>query len=439
MMFSDGFQMLDTDPGATITLTPGTDSIPVENFVYIPQSTKVLTVSTTGFPSTEHIPVAKVVLRSAATTGTEGALKNQNVNNHIQSTTSNLGHHVHIGDRIRKFDAAWESGTEGSITGNPSNLYIGVTSGEVYQMHKQTFPAQQMPTDDCHIVNDPVTPYKTVSDLGTITVDSEGNSLNNKYFSIVIWGAANKSGEGSHIFCNLPSGGYTVSEEQAIADANGYTNYTIPADFKGVAFLIGRYTMRLSGAGFTYSASTGYQDLRGFTPNTSAGSVTGASGVSTFLGLTDTPVSYVGEAGKVLRVNAGETATEFSGVTIDASDNMTVPGTLDVTGSITMVSDYFTGGTADGFYIDNAENNRFIQINGGGSDIYGGTGALMVLGGENWSAGYAGRITLQSGGWPVFDWDEVNGTGTFYTGIGAPKTQVLLLDASQNATLRSYC
>jgi len=36
-----------------------------------------------------------------------------------------------------------------------------------------------------------------------------------------------------------------------------------------------------------------------------------ASGVSTFLGLSDTPSAYTGAAGKAVAVNAGETALEF--------------------------------------------------------------------------------------------------------------------------------
>ena len=36
-----------------------------------------------------------------------------------------------------------------------------------------------------------------------------------------------------------------------------------------------------------------------------------AVGVSTFLGLSDTPASFSGEATKFARVNAGETALEF--------------------------------------------------------------------------------------------------------------------------------
>jgi hypothetical protein len=51
-------------------------------------------------------------------------------------------------------------------------------------------------------------------------------------------------------------------------------------------------------------------------PNSSAGAISGSSGVTSFLGLTDTPASYSGETLNVLQVNAGETALEFTGAPV---------------------------------------------------------------------------------------------------------------------------
>jgi hypothetical protein len=213
MMFSDGMTMLDTDPGATIVLTPGTDTNPQMNYVYIPKTTKVLTVSTSAWPSAEHIKVATVVLKSGATTGTDGgALRNQNYNDHIQSTTSNQGHLSHMGAKLRQFEAQWDSGAAGSsvVTGSPDEVYVAATSGSIYQMHSQTFPAQDTQTgDDVHIVNDSVAPFKTLTDIAGQTLDALGVSLNNKSFSFVLWGICNKTGEQSHLMINLPTGGYS--------------------------------------------------------------------------------------------------------------------------------------------------------------------------------------------------------------------------------------
>lgn len=55
----------------------------------------------------------------------------------------------------------------------------------------------------------------------------------------------------------------------------------------------------------------------------------GSGGATTFLQLTDVPSSYSGQAAKVVRVNAGETALEFA----------TVAGTGDVVGPVSAVAD----------------------------------------------------------------------------------------------------
>ena len=317
LIFSDGFSIFDTSPDATIALTPGSDNVPQTNYVYIPKTTKALTVSPTEFPTdAEHIKIAVLALQSAATTDTNGALRNQNINDHLAGTTDLQGHLSHIGAKLRKFDAQWDSGTAGSLTivgaSTPDDVYVDVAAGVVFQMHPQTFPAQDMSTgSDMHIVNDPVSPYKVVSNLNTITDDSDGDTINNKWFSIVVWGVANKTGETSHLMCNLPNGSYNT-EADAVADANGYSNYTIPVQFKGVGFLVARFTIKKATNVWTYNSGVGYQDLRGFIPNTTAGSGAGSGGITEFTQLTDTPSAYTSQALKIVQVNAGETALEFT-------------------------------------------------------------------------------------------------------------------------------
>ena len=310
MMFSDGFTILDTDPGATVDLTPfvSADTTVSEVFVYIPQTTKVLTASGSDWPTMEHVKVAVLGLQTAALTGTDGALRNQNWNDHIESTVNFQGHLSHIGERIRAIVAEWHTGAEATI--GTGGQFISITEGKVYQMHLQTYPASSMPTDDLHIINDPDTPYSTTTDLDTILKDSTGANLSNaKFYSLVVWGVCNKSDEPSHLMLNLPSGSYN-SETGAMSDSLGFANYTIPREFKGVGFLIARFVMRFDNPGWTYAGvSTGYQDLRGFIPNSTAGSGAGGSGITTLLGLTDTPASYI--ADKLVKVNAAGTAIEF--------------------------------------------------------------------------------------------------------------------------------
>lgn len=362
MMFSDGFTMLDTDPGASILLTAGLDDNPQTNYVYIPKSTKALTVSISDWPTAEHIRVAELVLRSAATTATDGALRNQNWNDHMQSTDSHQGHLTHITSAIReKIGATWKSGVEGSSTidagSTPDDVWVVTTAGRVQHMHEQDFPAFDTETgDDLHIVNHSSTPYVTITNLNTQLLDASGNSLNNKSFSFVLWGVANKTNEISHLMINLPSDNYAFSSpNDAVTDAFNYAVYDIPAQFQGIGFLIARFTYRYRNDEWELFDT---EDLRGKIPNVTAGGGAGGTGVTTYLGLTDTPSAYTGHANKVVAVTPSETALEFTSLsgTInhgdltglgDTSDHTwaaLLDGTRDITGDQRFESNVIVGG-----------------------------------------------------------------------------------------------
>lgn len=292
-VFSDGFTTLDTTPALTIDLTAyvGTNAIPKVVFVYILQSAKtVMAASNSDWPATEHIKVANLVLKSAATTGTDGgALSNRNWNDHTKGT-NDQGHITHIEERIRQLHARWKSGaaltlkdqTGGtmSTTDSGTAIELVVAEGTVYQLHKQTFPAFDMYTvaaDVANIVNqvsDEGGNYSTTSDLVTdITRYVDGTAAGgaigvNKYFNLVIWGVQNRSGEQSFVMINLPTGDYTTSTA-AVADTNGTSVFDIPQAFDGNGFLIARLTFRLiAGSQWTYIA---IEDLRGQEPGISAG------------------------------------------------------------------------------------------------------------------------------------------------------------------------
>lgn len=330
MLFSGGFTTLDATPPVTIVLTPGTDTNPQSNFIYIPEATKVLTVATGGWPVAEHIKIAMVVLQSAAKVQTDDALSNQNWNDHIESTISFQGHLSHITERIRKELPRWDSGTAGSITINtgptPDDVFVAVTGGNVYQLHKHAFPAMDMQTGDkMNVVNHSTTPFLDITNLNTQIVDALGVSLNNKSFSFVVWGAVNRTGETSHLMLNLPINSYSfASPQDAVDDALNFSVYDIPVQFQGVGFLIARFTLTFKNDEWVLFDT---EDLRGFIPNVSAGGGVGGVGVTEWTGLTDTPSSYIGQAFKKPRVNAGETAIEFivdtESIGIAASDETT--------------------------------------------------------------------------------------------------------------------
>jgi len=322
MLFSDGFTILDTSPPATIELTAGTDINPQTNYVHIPKSTKVLTISVSDWPTAEHIKVAEVVVKSASATQTDGALRNQNWNDSIQNTSTHQGHLSHITERIRQEFSKWESGVEGSssVDGvSPHDVYVSATSGVVYQMHRQNFPAidTSQTGGDVHIVNHNTTPYVSVSNINTQTDDANGDSLAGTSFSFVMWGVMNKTSQPSHLMINLPTGSYAKNApDNAVNDASNYSVYTIPKQFQGVGFLIARFTYILQVGGLSWELYD-TEDLRGRVPNTTAGGGGGGAGVTTFLGLADTPSAYTDQGLNIPRVNSGATALEFLDITTD--------------------------------------------------------------------------------------------------------------------------
>lgn len=419
LLFSDGMTVIDVDPPWSVALTAGTDSNPQTNFVYIPRSTKLLTASTSDWPtSEEHVKVATIVLRSAATTELDGALRNQNWNDHVQEVMGQ-GHLAHIGERIRQEAAKWDSGVAGSVTidatPTPDDVWAKVTGGVVYQMHRQVFPIIDMTQygidavsqgsktftlsgdgdltsdfpagriikvngstgndglytvastlwsdpnfvitveeaipdstadgtigDDIHIVNDPVSPYQTTTNLNTETDDATGTSLANRSFAFVVWGVANKSGTVSHLMLNLPTGSYSrLAPENALNDADNYSVYDIPKAFQGVGFLIARFIFQLDPTGNTWTLYS-TEDLRGKVPNTAAGGGGGGGGgADTFLELTDTPSAYAGAPTYVVQVNAAATALEFSNSYVygpGRAGGQTVYGDTDANGNLVLGS-----------------------------------------------------------------------------------------------------
>jgi hypothetical protein len=274
MRFSTGDVTLDCTPAQTIALTAGTDTVPVGNFVYIPRSTKVLTKSTSSWPSEEHIKVTYVFVRSAATTQTDGPLVNQNWNDHVKGTDGQ-GHMTHMAERSRRMGALWYDGVSPTYTAPGTTLDIALTAGSVYQMHKQTFPAFDTATGShVHVANDSVAPYSSSTDPETlIQADSTGATLSNKYFNIVVFAVANKGDQNhSPVFINLPSGSYN-NLSTAVNDTSGYDNFQIPSAFgheSSTGFLVSRLTFQWSG-GLTNLTLHNTVDLRGYNPLTASG------------------------------------------------------------------------------------------------------------------------------------------------------------------------
>ena len=369
MQFSDGLTTLDcTSPLQSIALTAGSDSSPQGNWIYILQSDKILTKSTTAWPSAEHIKIGFFFCQSAASMETAGGpIINQNHNNMIMGTDGQ-GHMNHMAEKIRLLGTTYFSGvdgngTDGYLTPTASNVELISTSGIVYQFHKQTFPAFDTSTGDTvHVKNWSGDAYHATTNLFDITSDSGGNAIgNNKYFNLVIWGVMNKTGEHQTLMINLPAGFYN-GQAAAESDTSGYDDFTVPREFSidsSTGFLICRITIKM-GTTWTVASSV---DLRGSTPSTASG---GASNVASDFADNVFTVFDNTDNTKVLAFDVGTNLTTGNTRTLTIPDVSTNMWADD--GSVPLTANWDVGNftiTANGLTIDGAFTDGTMSITGG--------------------------------------------------------------------------
>lgn len=281
--FSTGAYTFDSTPAAIVALAAGTDTVPKLNYVYILESTKALTANITGWPTAEHAPLGTMLVQTAASVAADGAYKVHAWVDHL-TDSNEQGHLSHLNRWIREQHATWISGVTPTLTitviGGSDTVIFTSTVGEIMQLHPHDFPAFTG-TPDIYVINDNVTPYNKITDINQLTAYSDGVAIsNNERFSIVIMGIVNENTGDCKLILSLPSGGYNT-DGLALDDLQGYTNYSIPNDFKGTAFLIAKYTLRyLTADSGTFSKVAGGDvDLRGFLPSIIAGGGT-SGGIS---------------------------------------------------------------------------------------------------------------------------------------------------------------
>lgn len=288
----NGFETVDTTPAISVSLSAGTTTVPVLNYVYLDlDSSNTLTASTTGWGSGNYAPIATVLVLDRATTNAYGSLKTHAYIDHISNGS---GHIIHIGKKLRVQPANWQSGvnvtTSPSIGSSASTVSIATSSGVVFQLHEHSFSAFNAGTEGHNIVNHPTTPFVEYVNLGSATTDSTGASLSNKHYSLVVWAVASEKTEDDQIMVNLPSGSYNTSAS-ASKDAERYTDYSIPVDFVGVGFLLARVQLKHNSGAGTWTVNA-VEDLRGLNPSTAPGSgagVTQAADLSDYATGTWTP------------------------------------------------------------------------------------------------------------------------------------------------------
>ncbi len=318
-LFSSGLHTIDTTTAdLEIVLTAGTDSNVQTNYVYIPKTTKVLTISTSGFPSTEHCKIGVFDCQSASDIEAKGGARgNQNTNDHLKKEGGD-GHILHMAEWIRQQYATIDprNGCETTLDDTAGNGYLSMTSGQVSQMHLQSIDAISMPTSSVLIANDPDTAYSETTNLNTITKFSDGDTWTNKWGKIVVWVIANKSGEPSFLVVNLPREGENDSAK-ALLDEKQRADYSIGIEYKSKAVLLGAFVIKINAGVVTYDG--GYQDLRGTIPSNIAG-----GGGSTLQNLSQvliegndgggTPIVNIGGATGSFTTNDGKTVTVSEGI-----------------------------------------------------------------------------------------------------------------------------
>ena len=354
MQFSDNDTTLDCTPAATIALTAGSDTSPQGNWIYILQSTKALTKSTSSWPTPEHIKVAYFLVQSAASVQTvSGVYVNQNWNDHVKNG-NDRGHLTHLAERMRHNGTVYFSGLDPNGTDQAaatsyfddaagSAAFFKSTAGMVYQLHSHTMPAiDTSSTDKIHAINWSGDAYHIFTDLFDIVSDSAGGALNNKYFNVFFFGVANKTGEHAPIMCQLPSGSY-VTETNATNDVDGFDNLTMPRQFgidssTGVA--ICRMTFKWTG-GTTTLTHISTLDLR--TTDVAGGASTGG----TVTDFADNQFSVFDEADttKILNLDVGTLVTTGNTRTLQVPDS---DGVIALLSDLTLEDLDFAGDSGTG-------------------------------------------------------------------------------------------
>ncbi len=285
MNFSDGQTVLDCTPALTVTLTAGTAAVPVFNYTYILKSAPtVITLSTSGFPTTAHVRVCTAWVQTAALVNAgSGLLMFQQHNEHVKDS-NDIGHAVHYGNAIRKRGARYDSGVDGDESGEYYKLGVGTTyfrstSGIVNQLHEQIFAAFDSEAGDTlHVINWNGDAYHGLTNLFDIVADANGVAIGaNKYFNLTFIGVANKTGANQSVMVNLPIGSYNTLD-RAWEDVNKFDVFSMPREISidsSTGFLIARITFKMS-ATWVVDGTQGVVDLRGESTGTAAGAVNAA-------------------------------------------------------------------------------------------------------------------------------------------------------------------
>ena len=232
----------------TITLTAGSATIEQINYVY---GTPAGITAATSLPSGERAVLADINLLTAAHTQADGLLTIRRWTDAID-LPDGRSRMSHIDERLRVLGAEWWAGQQISIVTNAADeLYVTVTPGEAYQVHKQSVPGITNidGSTTIHVLNDFTTPWTHITNLCEVSTDAEGNAVlinQTRRFNVELVGFINSgttSMVDSVIGMLLSTGDY-ASEETALADSSSKSITSVNKTLKGVTVRLARLTLR---------------------------------------------------------------------------------------------------------------------------------------------------------------------------------------------------
>ena len=234
-----------SDGMARASLTPGSDAnTPSTNYIYVTDSDGSATLNAnTTLPTGAFGWVGKIIVPDATSWATTGEFGIQRYTEAFSN--SNRGTQSHSREKLRALGAVYISGVGQTTNITPNGgaadaVHVATGSGQVHQLHRQTFPAF---TTGPYYYGNGQNMYEQITDLNAALAESDGTSLSGKRFNLVIWGAVNYSSGDCKLFVNLPDGSY-VNSGQTRSDRDNTADYTVPDDMRSVAFMICRVALR---------------------------------------------------------------------------------------------------------------------------------------------------------------------------------------------------
>ncbi len=307
---------------ARVSLTAGADANnPQINHIYVTRSGSTATLAaSTSLPTGAFAWVGKVSVPDTTTFATTGAYLQQRYTEAFANDSRGL--HSHTREKLRALGAVYISGGGNQsvdITtngGSEDNVHFSSDAASVHQLHRQSYPA--FSTGPYYLGNG-INQYGRITDLNAADDDQSGNAItNNDYTNWIIWGAVNEEVGDCKLFVNLPSDFY-ANQADALADASATADYTVPDDFRSVAFLLARVVIEYeTGSSGTWKNETVFS-LLGQPPGVRSGG-TGVAAASTEFADSTFKIYDNLDITKIFQM-------QMSGLTTGNTRTMTVPDT----------------------------------------------------------------------------------------------------------------